>query len=282
MNEKSIFQMTPEEYQEYEKNEKLKELEARKSTPSTLNRKLLKIQDRSFDKLEKTIGDNEELQTIKNLQQDLEQSKELNNLSLLNFYQNSKNRNKNSMQALLDFGNKQEQIAKENSALDQKIQKLDSLKNNISEKILSQNTTSLNTYNEDKRAPVADYSFTGKVADIGLSLAQSPAGLAGLTDIAINKAVAGLQKGIYHGILGNEKYKNFDINYARTKNMTGLTDAANALVRSASKARANLNSQSFHIDSDTIGDTFSNEGLLAGLGLTARVVRDQLPTTAEL
>ena len=79
--------MTPEEYQEYEKNEKLKELEARKSTPSTLNRKLLKIQDRSFDKLEKTIGDNEELQTIKNLQQDLEQSKELNNLSLLNFYQ---------------------------------------------------------------------------------------------------------------------------------------------------------------------------------------------------
>ena len=282
MNEKSIFQMTPEEYQEYEKNEKLKELEARKSTPSTLNRKLLKIQDRSFDKLEKTIGDNEELQTIKNLQQDLEQSKELNNLSLLNFYQNSKNRNKNPMQALLDFGNKQEQIAKENSALDQKIQKLDSLKNNISEKILSQNTTSLNTYNEDKRAPVADYSFTGKVADIGLSLAQSPAGLAGLIDIATNKAVAGLQKGIYHGILGNEKYKNFDINYARTKNMTGLTDAANALVSPASKARAKLNSQSFNIDTDTLGDSFSNEGLLGGLGLTARVVRDQLPTTAEL
>lgn len=282
MNEKSIFQMTPEEYQEYEKNEKLKELEARKSTPSTLNRKLLKIQDRSFDKLEKTIGDNEELQAIKNLQQDLEQSKELNNLSLLNFYQNSKNKNKNPMQALLDFENKQEQIAKENSTLDQKIQKLDSLKNNISEKILSQNTTSLNTYNGDKRAPVADYSFTGKVADIGLSLAQSPAGLAGLIDIATNKAVAGLQKGIYHGILGNEKYKNFDINYARTKNMTGLTDAANALVSPASKARAKLNSQSFNIDTDTLGDSFSNEGLLGGLGLTARVIRDQLPTTAEL
>lgn len=282
MNEKSIFQMSPEEYQEYERNEKLKELEFRKSTPSVLDKKLVKTQNKSFDKLEKAIGSNEELQAVKNLQQDLEKSKELNNLSLLNFYQNSKNRNKNPMQALLDFENKKAQVENENFKIDQKIQKLDSLKNNISEDILSQNSTSFNTYNGDKRAPVADYSFGAKVADIGLSLAQSPAGLAALTDIAINKTVSGLQKGIYHGILGNEKYKNFDINYARTKNMTGLTDAANALVRPASKARAKLNSQSFHIDSDTIGDTFSNEGLLAGLGLTARVVRDTLPTTAEL
>ena len=89
MNEKSIFQMTPEEYQEYKRNEKLKELEFRKSIPSVLDKKLVKTQNKSFDKLEKAIGSNEELQAVKNLQQDLDKSKGLNNLSLLNFYQNS-------------------------------------------------------------------------------------------------------------------------------------------------------------------------------------------------